>query len=447
MTNDFFHQYAGGWIYRLVNILLDEHLADFDWNSLDSTGVAPLHLATYFRLDYLVTRLLKDAHVDHNLFTRKTLPLPSSQTALHLAATQDNYNITRLLLQHGADPLRLDHHGRTPCQIAAVQSFDDLVSLYSAREQDGATACLPLSPSGPQFAPAEPAGVPVPVIDWLQFGSVQDAVVGVASQAVSGWRRPVQERAPLGGACPIPRVDARNLTLEVFERDFLSTGRPVFITNVIKNWPVKELWRRTELAEDHSLKEFMVGNIPYGFIFGENHGMAPLFKYLQSIDQAVKEPAEEPMYIFDSKILHNKKFFNLAEEAPFPAVIFQGLRPKHWYPQFFLGPINSGAPFQVHCPAVNGVVFGDKRWLLYPPAKAFFSKKHTHPWYNEAEKIIQEAAKTGSPVVFPETDAGIPLECTQREGDLIYLPPFWGHAILNLAESIGLAIEFDIGDC
>ena len=244
----------------------------------------------------------------------------------------------------------------------------------------------------------------------------------------------------------MPRVDVRNLTFEVFERDFLSTGRPVFITNVVSKWPVKEAWKRRNLVSHHSVREFMVGNIPYGFIFGESHGQAPLNRYLGALDEASAKSVQEPMYIFDSAVLHQKDFFE-EHDAPFPPVIFEGLKPKAYYPQFYLGPENSGAPFQVHCPAVNGVVYGDKRWLLYPPGKAFFSKRHTNTWYAEVEKIIQEARATGTKVVFPETEEGIPYECTQREGELIYLPPFWGHAILNLSEGIGMAIEFDVGDC
>ena len=35
-----------------------------------------------------------------------------------------------------------------------------------------------------------------------------------------------------------------------------------------------------------------------------------------------------------------------------------------------------------------------------------------------------------------------PLECVQEQGDLIFVPDFWGHGVLNLAESIGFASEF-----
>ena len=35
-----------------------------------------------------------------------------------------------------------------------------------------------------------------------------------------------------------------------------------------------------------------------------------------------------------------------------------------------------------------------------------------------------------------------PLECTQFAGDVMYVPRGWGHAILNMATSIGYALEF-----
>ena len=37
--------------------------------------------------------------------------------------------------------------------------------------------------------------------------------------------------------------------------------------------------------------------------------------------------------------------------------------------------------------------------------------------------------------------------CDQEEGDLVYIPSYYGHATLNMDESIGMAFEFDRGDC
>ena len=34
-------------------------------------------------------------------------------------------------------------------------------------------------------------------------------------------------------------------------------------------------------------------------------------------------------------------------------------------------------------------------------------------------------------------------QCIQESGDLVYIPDGWGHAVENLAESVGYALEFD----
>ena len=33
-------------------------------------------------------------------------------------------------------------------------------------------------------------------------------------------------------------------------------------------------------------------------------------------------------------------------------------------------------------------------------------------------------------------------ECVQRPGDVVYIPENWGHAVVNLADSIAVAYEF-----
>ena len=40
-----------------------------------------------------------------------------------------------------------------------------------------------------------------------------------------------------------------------------------------------------------------------------------------------------------------------------------------------------------------------------------------------------------------------PLECMQNAGDVLYIPSGWGHATINIDESIGFAVEFELLDC
>ena len=37
------------------------------------------------------------------------------------------------------------------------------------------------------------------------------------------------------------------------------------------------------------------------------------------------------------------------------------------------------------------------------------------------------------------------LSCTQRAGDVLYVPCDWGHGVLNVRPSVGVAVEFSWG--
>lgn len=71
-------------------------------------------------------------------------------------------------------------------------------------------------------------------------------------------------------------------------------------------------------------------------------------------------------------------------------------------------------------------------WLLYPPTEAFYSTK-------PARKLFEEVLRSAQQ---PQTAPSILV--VQRAGDVMYVPALWGHATLNVAQSIGVAHEFSV---
>ena len=98
-------------------------------------------------------------------------------------------------------------------------------------------------------------------------------------------------------------------------------------------------------------------------------------------------------------------------------------------PQFYAGPGLSGAPHHFHEAAWNALIYGRKRWFLFPPASAIYSTKPALLYLLEDYPLqVAQGRK--------------PLECMQEAGDILVLPTGWGHAVLNVRESIGAAREF-----
>ena len=96
-------------------------------------------------------------------------------------------------------------------------------------------------------------------------------------------------------------------------------------------------------------------------------------------------------------------------------------------PQFYVGTPGSGAPMHYHEDALNVLVYGEKYWLMEPPARSQYSTIAAADYVRHVLPHLPPAAR--------------PMQCTQAAGDVMYVPRTWGHAVLNTRTSIGFALE------
>ena len=164
-------------------------------------------------------------------------------------------------------------------------------------------------------------------------------------------------------------------------------------------------------------------------------------QYVNSFHQ----PGPTPAYVFDGNVLENSEA--LAYNAP-PLNL---LSYHHVYlKQFILGPRNSGSPPHFHGQALNSLIYGIKQWFFWPPSSAFFSFKHVSAWKNEVCVCVFVSSKLICwfivLLITPKYDKvklpSMLLMCLQLPGDTIYVPENWGHAVVNVEDSIAVASEF-----
>ena len=223
-----------------------------------------------------------------------------------------------------------------------------------------------------------------------------------------GWN-PHTEKDLYTTRCDIDIVDGSTLSWESFVKDYASCLKPVLIRGGAYSQVLQKKWNRKRFIQNfHSLK-VDAGDIPYGRTLGRVSRTA-------SIQQHYKSTKD---YIFCQ--LQPDKHRSLLGDIPkhplfdrFPSI----------QTQFYLGKAKMGAPMHMHIDAWNILVYGQKRWFIMPPFQGYYSAQPIMEWF-EAE--------------YPKIHV---LECMQEAGDILYIPKYWSHAVLNTRESIGCAREF-----
>ncbi|XP_062506868.1 uncharacterized protein LOC134183374 isoform X2 [Corticium candelabrum] len=231
--------------------------------------------------------------------------------------------------------------------------------------------------------------------NWME---ILMATMHAATRKGSGGWRISQQSGIDSHGCDLPVISLIDLEPSHFIDDYVNLSQPILIKNATEQWHLRDRLEKSQLSADNGDVDVLVGLIPYGEVFGELNGYATISEFLIYMDE---------LDIFS---------------------LWNDVLQVH---QFILGPRGSGAPFHYHCPAVNVVCYGRKYWFLYPPGQAIYSKVHPFEWLQNYKQKAQYSL----------------LHCVQHPGDLLFVPAGWTHSVLNLDEVVGMAVEFDTGNC
>jgi hypothetical protein len=164
-----------------------------------------------------------------------------------------------------------------------------------------------------------------------------------------------------------------------------------------------------------------------------------LAEYLDSL--AKSKAADQPLeYLF-----HSQRDFEGAadlfdEDLDVPAAILRLGNPNLY--RFFVGPAYSGTLPHNHTYAINALARGRKRWAISVGADQAETEKLLKESYRNYSSgsqakdwFVQECPKLRSRKVRL-------WECAQEAGDLVYIPAFFVHAVVNLEPVVGFTVEF-----
>ncbi|XP_064318227.1 jmjC domain-containing protein 8 [Phalacrocorax carbo] len=241
---------------------------------------------------------------------------------------------------------------------------------------------------------------------WAHPAACADAPGG-------GW---LAGTVPEEKRCTVERADA-SLTYSLFLQRF-AFSRPVILRGITDNSAFRALCTREKL-----LAAF--GALPVRLSTANTYSYHKVdMPFREYVEQLLKpqDPARlgsDTLYFFGDN--NFTEWGHLFQQYVPPAFRIPGTSPAY---SFGIAGSGSGVPFHWHGPGFSEVIFGRKRWFLYPPDKTphFHPNETTLAWLHHTYPTLLPAER--------------PLECTIHPGEVLYFPDRWWHATLNLDTSV-----------
>ena len=251
----------------------------------------------------------------------------------------------------------------------------------------------------------------------------------------------------LGRDCKdnIERVSSRLLSVDEFRQRFEIPAIPCIITGCVddlwaldKNWTWRAFLERygstpMKIAEDDQEKKIKLPVRDY-------------YKYL------VHQKDDSPLYMFQAGFTELEGTSDLLDKYTVPkyfkddifGAMSENKRPP--YRWFLIGPQRSGTTLHADplgTSAWNTSLNGHKLWVLFPPTfpKWVVSAKNIKQIGEDTEAIdyfglhLPRMLKKEGPI------EGM-IQCIQSQGDTIFVPGGWWHAVLNLDDTMAVTQNY-----
>ncbi|XP_030649530.1 jmjC domain-containing protein 8 [Chanos chanos] len=232
-----------------------------------------------------------------------------------------------------------------------------------------------------------------------------------------GWSQGVETRLNDEGDCNIDIHNAESLSYTAFIQQY-AYSKPVILRGVTDNTKFRFLCSKSHLLQEYGERTIRLSTANTHSYNKVDVRFEEFVKYLLT-PQSVDSLGSETLYFFGDN--NFTEWHSLFDEYDAPPYNLPHTSPAY---SFGIAGPGTGVPFHWHGPGFSEVIYGRKRWFLYPPEQApEFHPNHT----------------TLSWVTHSYPGLGIqqrPLECTIHPGEVLYFPDRWWHATLNLDTSV-----------
>eukprot|EP00117_Sycon_ciliatum_P001087 scpid67535/ scgid6900/ JmjC domain-containing protein 8; Jumonji domain-containing protein 8 len=244
-----------------------------------------------------------------------------------------------------------------------------------------------------------------------------------------GWNVPDRKTVVNIGTnrCTIDRLWPDQITTKLFEEKY-QYRRPLILRfrDGSDGWTDSKRWTRKELLRVYGKQ--IVGSGRSEDIVkdgGSGTNLSTLTKFVETLMEK-PDASGEPLYVFDRDFVPES---DLLDSLHMPEFLKPDVKLHDSF--LFLGSSKSGVTFHRHADAWNGVVFGLKRWFIYPPELT--PPGGVWPGFSQLGWLR---------LVYPNlTEDKLPMECVQRPGEVLYLPESFYHGTLNIGDTVAIGVQ------
>ncbi|XP_051570190.1 jmjC domain-containing protein 8 isoform X2 [Myxocyprinus asiaticus] len=219
------------------------------------------------------------------------------------------------------------------------------------------------------------------------------------------------------GECNIEIRDVNSITHNEFIKEYAYT-KPVILRGLTDNTNFRFLCSKSSLLRDYGEKTVRLSTANTHSYRKVDVRFEEFVKFLLT-PQSENTLGSDTLYFFGDN--NFTEWHSLFDEYKAPPYTLPQMSPAY---SFGIAGPGTGVPFHWHGPGYSEVIYGRKRWILYPPDQApeFHPNHTTLSWVTLSYPNLELHQR--------------PLECTIRPGEVLYFPDRWWHATLNLDTSV-----------